>query len=940
MKEATKSTSKKKKSPKKENGFQTITSMFKKQHLATTLSKSEIVACSSFTEEDDKDVFITHVEEKSEYFSVKGKTSKSMNRLSLRKNRTKEKSDGTGTCISTAKNTVSNVQETVDTDKCVVRNIRRTFESHDECEISKETEKTANDEQQPCLSDSSMGIDPNRKLSFRKRKSGEEDTNLIKKLKYDKDTNPVKNLKSDDDVRMTEKRKAAEDTNLFKNLKNSDDAMPKDRYSDSKSIDIHVRPSVSPLSNKVADNYKVDIKVEQTPNHQIPVKKEADPTASSLDLPEEEESVIRTPYYLENFRTIISAVLSYKDNAKLFNADDKQCINVFGELSEPAQKLYVRLFGRKWKWLTQQQIKYPRIKEDLNDVFTELKEKGFLMSENDLDDLEKALNLLSAPDLKSFAKTYHLTSTANKKEIIPSLLKKCTGNTIGSMFKVSGHDPRQAMLKRVKKVLGPCVCLSESPRFVFVRMLMLFSLTDTILDDDNANPGQTQLFRMLQVNIGETVYPTFTVSRVTQIFKDRDSVLRFSEACLLEADLWSKLERNDFGAAYPVYLEAQERVLELKKDKALSSYDKTLPEFLRPFTSFSVYTRILNQGVELLQRRKDYKEAVSLLRKLLGQKVYCVDYRGHWWERLALNYDAHLKNPEKALEAVESGLKDDLVTAGRRLALYQRAEKICSAPKSKYKDRLKKLMDESVRPTPEVCIEGTVLSDNMPGMRYKFIMADTDGDTDKLTFCGVEELVMEHYKNNGYPEGLHAEGSIMSNLLGLFFWDILFMDVPDVFHSAYQTHPLDLYSTQFYSNRKSAIDSQLEKIKQATEEELHAMMAAVWEAHFGVMCTGLNWERFLCLSHAQGLVSCIGGRRLSLMLERLVKNPRHTRSGFPDLTLWNPQTGALKICEVKGPNDRLSHKQILWIDYLVSIGVDAEVCYVKAVGSKKLKSST
>ena len=29
------------------------------------------------------------------------------------------------------------------------------------------------------------------------------------------------------------------------------------------------------------------------------------------------------------------------------------------------------------------------------------------------------------------------------------------------------------------------------------------------------------------------------------------------------------------------------------------------------------------------------------------------------------------------------------------------------------------------------------------------------------------------------------------------------------------------------------------------------MMAAVWEAHFGEMCTGVNWERFLCLSHAQ-----------------------------------------------------------------------------------------
>jgi len=33
--------------------------------------------------------------------------------------------------------------------------------------------------------------------------------------------------------------------------------------------------------------------------------------------------------------------------------------------------------------------------------------------------------------------------------------------------------------------------------------------------------------------------------------------------------------------------------------------------------------------------------------------------------------------------------------------------------------------------------------------------------------------------------------------------------------------------------------------------------------------------------------------------------------------------------EVKGPGDRLSTKQILWLDYLTRLGVDAEVCYVK-----------
>ena len=39
------------------------------------------------------------------------------------------------------------------------------------------------------------------------------------------------------------------------------------------------------------------------------------------------------------------------------------------------------------------------------------------------------------------------------------------------------------------------------------------------------------------------------------------------------------------------------------------------------------------------------------------------------------------------------------------------------------------------------------------------------------------------------------------------------------------------------------------------------------------------------------------------------------RSGLPDLTLWNPETEEIKFVEVKGPGDKLSFKQILWIRY-------------------------
>lgn len=58
----------------------------------------------------------------------------------------------------------------------------------------------------------------------------------------------------------------------------------------------------------------------------------------------------------------------------------------------------------------------------------------------------------------------------------------------------------------------------------------------------------------------------------------------------------------------------------------------------------------------------------------------------------------------------------------------------------------------------------------------------------------------------------------MFNLFGLFFWDIMFMDVFDVFYFVYQIYSLDFYFIQFYLNRKFVIDLQLEKIKQVIEE--------------------------------------------------------------------------------------------------------------------------
>ena len=55
--------------------------------------------------------------------------------------------------------------------------------------------------------------------------------------------------------------------------------------------------------------------------------------------------------------------------------------------------------------------------------------------------------------------------------------------------------------------------------------------------------------------------------------------------------------------------------------------------------------------------------------------------------------------------------------------------------------------------------------------------------------------------------GLHGEGSTLFTLMMVYMWDIVFHTViADVFYNDYQTAPLDLYTDDFYTNRKVPID--------------------------------------------------------------------------------------------------------------------------------------
>ncbi|CAB1429517.1 unnamed protein product [Pleuronectes platessa] len=165
------------------------------------------------------------------------------------------------------------------------------------------------------------------------------------------------------------------------------------------------------------------------------------------------------PYYLRNFRTVLEAVLENEDDRALFNQDDMSLIHAFERLSVMGQKLYVRLFQRKLKWLQVNKLDYEQICSDLGPVAEELVQSGFLQSENDLEDLGEALDLLPAPELKVLAKSFHLGSSGTQKQqLVDGLLNRSKQKSIFSMS--PAQNIKAVILKKANSSQVPvCACV-------------------------------------------------------------------------------------------------------------------------------------------------------------------------------------------------------------------------------------------------------------------------------------------------------------------------------------------------------------------------------------------------------------------------------------------------------------------------------------------------
>ncbi|KAG0254905.1 hypothetical protein BG011_005443 [Mortierella polycephala] len=94
-----------------------------------------------------------------------------------------------------------------------------------------------------------------------------------------------------------------------------------------------------------------------------------------------------------------------------------------------------------------------------------------------------------------------------------------------------------------------------------------------------------------------------------------------------------------------------------------------------------------------------------------------------------------------------------------------------------------------------------------------------------------------------------------------------------------------------------------------------------------VYCVGVNW--IFTKEELLQIAECIGGSALSEICKVLAQEYNKRCSGMPDLCCWNYPKKLVKFVEVKGPGDRLSSKQQVWIDLLASLHIDVELCIVQ-----------
>ncbi|KXT15660.1 hypothetical protein AC579_6122 [Pseudocercospora musae] len=536
-------------------------------------------------------------------------------------------------------------------------------------------------------------------------------------------------------------------------------------------------------------------------------------------------------------------------------------------------------------------------------------------------------------------------------------------------------------IEKIMAETGSCIRLSLPTLKLFERVHLVFYRS--------TEWTEKSLTTIILARIARRNFPEYIVSRSASIFPSRSILLEFEASVRTQFRVDNILEFNGTPTkdGLEVVLEIFEEVhprwrilLAEEQQKEDSIYSTGEGAYLRRLSPAWVYTRIVHKAAYVLGtgKFKDHKREHEILCELLEQRLFHTSRRGDWYQRKALLEEhymhQHLPSPAEckdveakkkhwkrvALNTCEEGLQDQLTHLIFHRDLQNRTtklEKQLKIPKRQQHSfehvRLTKAQErtfEGIRIERDRSANGSRRSsEQIPkpvtsNRGAKTIWLDsaldnkTEGDTDHEDTkvvegeCSVEDMCLSSYRALGW-KGYHCEGRLLRTLVGYLFYDVLFVYIPNVFQTAYQTCPLDLHSDAFYPSRISEVNARLNEISNG---QAATLIQRIWDEHHEreTCVVGLDWT--YAIADLLEIAACFPPAALSTVMKVMVQEYAQRGGGVPDLFLWRTERedgqegGEVMFSEVKSENDRLSDTQRMWISVLSGAGVRVELCHAKA----------
>ncbi|KAI8092607.1 uncharacterized protein BX664DRAFT_327696 [Halteromyces radiatus] len=693
-----------------------------------------------------------------------------------------------------------------------------------------------------------------------------------------------------------------------------------------------------------------------------------------------------TSMYTDQIHEMLMTVLD--GESFLFSAEDHQRFINFKQLPLEPQHLFVRLWMRKQRrWLRLDKLDYSSNIRDIHQACNDLLAHNMVHvlfgDSPDARSMEwpDILALFTVEELKDLAQSLQcLPKEGKSKSDLIEALTLGRQQTLDSMA-LHDHSRQDSFNEMAKSMLGTCIILDKDYDSVFQRLnIVYYRLSD---------PTETNSMRSaILAKLSRRHYPNYIYCRTSNVWTSIEDLDHYENAFRLQYEFETKMENIPFerrrrqlinqmdqqatnGNTNKMITKKNDDIEQLERqlwmdcwimcENIIGTWEDLIQQrndisensderrfyYMRRFEAGYIYTHMIEHGTKALGKLQEYSLEALILQKLIDQRIYRIGKRGKWYDRLALIQANYLKDlPERqrkkmALQTCICGIQDPRVHQIHLNALQrriQRLERDLCIPKREQHD----FSYLTLKKPSERTIHAERISDTITGKKSSW--RGDDGAE-----ISVETVAIQYYNKQGY-QGLHTENGIITMLFMLLFWDIVFSPVPGAFETPYQTAPLDLWSDAFYIERMGLINERIAQIGQEGSTLYLDIIKKIDDEHrpLQTMCAGINWNYEQV--HLLEIAECIGPESLSSLCHLLAEEFGHRLGGMPDLCCWNYTEKKCVFVEgkkkqkmiivddvqngiffslVKGPGDKLSETQKIWLDTLSNMGIAAEVCYVK-----------